>query len=61
MLTLISGEWMTKTTTEKNLLEALRRICVLDPTLPIGEPPDPHFFIRQAQGIAREAIENARK
>ena len=41
------------------LLEALRRVAALDPSAPIGEPPDPTFFIRQAQDIARAAIAKA--
>ena len=41
------------------LLEALRRIILLDPMLPIGEPPDPLYFIRQAQIIAHAAIAKA--
>lgn len=40
----------------KSAIEALRRIAALDPTMPIGTPPDPMFFIRQAQSIAVEAL-----
>lgn len=40
----------------EQLREELRRIVALDPTRPIGNPPDPFFFIRQAQGIAAGAL-----
>jgi len=43
----------------KRMREALERIIMLDPTLPIGDPPDQYFFIRQAQMIARKALESA--
>lgn len=39
-----------------HLREQLRRITALDPSAPIGSPPDPNFFIDQAQGIARAAL-----
>lgn len=42
-----------------DLLEALRRVTSLNPDAPIGSPPDPKFFIHQAQVIARAAIAKA--
>lgn len=41
-------------------MDALKRIVALDPTLNIGQPPDPLFFIRQAQLIAKEALNESR-
>ena len=43
---------------EKGLREALRHICALDPALPIGETPDPHYSILTAQSMAKYAIQN---
>lgn len=37
----------------KQLLEALRRIAALNPTL---IPDDPAFFLRTAQGLANDAL-----
>lgn len=44
----------------RRLRAVLEHIIMLDPTAPIGDPPDPHFFIRQAQQIAQRALGRVR-
>jgi hypothetical protein len=38
------------------LREALERIVAINPNYPIGDPPDPQYFIRTAQNIAGSAL-----
>jgi hypothetical protein len=38
------------------LREALERIAAINPNYPIGNPPDPQYFIRTAQNIAGSAL-----
>lgn len=45
----------------REMRDEFRRICMLNPLLPIGSPDDGNFFIKQAHGIATQAIAQADK